>query len=212
MKTVYVNPERCIGCKQCEFACKVEHSRSKDPVGALWEQPLSRARVHPEPGPLRDTSFPTRCRHCSPAPCQQVCPSGAMARDPDHDLVLVDARKCIACAMCAMVCPFGAVTYHPCNELTPVKVSAIKCDGCQRRIDAGRVPACAEACKTGALVFGELNELMKVGRLRVAGQALAAAATASSMTAQRSDVVGQWRAWGSDSTVVSDRLRTDTTR
>ncbi|MGD8533923.1 MAG: 4Fe-4S binding protein, partial [Gammaproteobacteria bacterium] len=31
MKTVFVNPERCIGCRQCEFACAVEHSHSRDP-------------------------------------------------------------------------------------------------------------------------------------------------------------------------------------
>jgi len=33
MKTVFVNPERCIRCPQCESACAVEHSKNQDAVG-----------------------------------------------------------------------------------------------------------------------------------------------------------------------------------
>ena len=75
---VFVNPERCIGCRQCEFACAVEHSRSRDAVMAMFEDPVPRTRVHVEPGYALATSFPNRCRHCNPAPCQQVCPTQAI--------------------------------------------------------------------------------------------------------------------------------------
>ena len=112
MKTVFVNPERCIGCRQCEFACAVEHSASRDPVSAVFESIPPRSRIHVMPGRAGDTSFPNRCRHCNPAPCERVCPTGAITRDPEYDLVMAAPQRCIACAMCAMVCPFDAITFH----------------------------------------------------------------------------------------------------
>ncbi len=176
MKTVFVNPERCIGCRQCEFACAVEHSRSRVPELAVFEDPPPRTRVHVEPGYAFNSSFPNRCRHCNPAPCQQVCPTAAIFRDAEHDLVLVEPAKCIACAMCAMVCPFDVLTYYPLSDGVAARVVAVKCDGCIDRVRRGEIPACAEVCKVGALVYGELNDLVREGRLREARTVLAASA------------------------------------
>jgi carbon-monoxide dehydrogenase iron sulfur subunit len=86
MKTVFIQPELCIGCRQCELACAVEHSASKDETAAFLESPVPRTRIHVEPGPVSSTAFPNRCRHCNPAPCIQVCPTGAMARDAEYDV------------------------------------------------------------------------------------------------------------------------------
>ncbi len=175
MRTVFVNPERCIGCMQCQIACAVEHSSSRDAAQAVYEQPLPRARVHVEAGPVHGTAFPNRCRHCDPAPCVQVCPTAAMTRDAAEDLVLVDEEKCIVCAMCAMVCPFDAVTFHPVRGDT-TQLSAVKCDGCPDRLRRGeKQPACVDACKTGALVYGEINELVAAGRLHDTSVVLGAA-------------------------------------
>src|SRR5690349_8202163 len=101
MRTVFVNPDLCIGCRQCEIACATEHSAAKDEATAFLEVPVPRARLHVEPGPVVSTAFPNRCRHCDPAPCLQVCPTGAITRDQEHGLVLVNAKRCIGCAMCA---------------------------------------------------------------------------------------------------------------
>ena len=200
MKTVFVNPERCIGCRQCEFACAVEHSESRDPTLAVFESTLPRPRIHVTPGRAFNTSFPNRCRHCNPAPCERVCPTGAVARDTDHDLVLMTPERCIACAMCAMVCPFDAVTFHESANGTPARVTALKCDGCLERITAGRVPACVEACKTDALVFGELNELIAEGRAREASVVLTSAARSEAESARPPAHLGAWRDWGAATT------------
>lgn len=176
MMTVFVNPERCIGCMQCQIACAVEHSASRDTAVAVGEDPLPRARIHVEAGPVRGTAFPNRCRHCDPAPCVQVCPTAAMTRDDAEDLVLVDDGKCIVCAMCAMVCPFDAVTFHAVADGGAVRVSAVKCDGCIDRLRRGEAePACVEVCKAGALVYGEINELVARGRVRDTSLVLAGA-------------------------------------
>jgi carbon-monoxide dehydrogenase iron sulfur subunit len=200
MKTVFVNPERCIGCRQCEFACALEHSQSQDPARAVFETTLPRPRIHVMPGRELNTSFPNRCRHCNPAPCERVCPTGAITRDAARDLVLMSPGRCIACAMCAMVCPFDAITFHEQANGTPARVTALKCDGCVERVEAGRSPACVEACKTGALVYGELNELIAEGRAREASVLLTSAAHAGAESTRLPAHVGAWRGWGAATT------------
>lgn len=207
MRTVFVNPERCIGCRQCEYACAVEHSQSKDAIGALFEEPPPHTRIHVEVGSTLNTSFPNRCRHCQPAPCQQVCPTGAIRRDADLDLVMLDTGKCIACAMCAIVCPFDAVTFHPiaANGDVAHALVAFKCDGCVDRVRAGREPACVEVCKTDALVYGELNELTRQGRVRSTSRALAAVGTITPEGNGEVENVTAWRNFGTELKDIESR-------
>ncbi len=193
MKTVFVHPERCIGCRQCEFVCTVAHSASLDAVAALFEDPPPRSRIHVTSGSVPLSSFPGKCRHCNPAPCQHVCPSGAIFRDADLHLVLIEPKKCIACAMCAMVCPFDALTFHAQSSGMPARTVAIKCDGCVERLRRGEEPACSEVCKVGALVFGELNDLVQAGRVRGARAVMSAVAAEA---APMPDNVEAWRDWG----------------
>ena len=204
MRTVFVNPERCIGCLQCELACAVEHSETQDPAASFLETPVPRKRVHVEPGPMPTLAFPNRCRHCDPAPCLQVCPSGAIVRDADQGLVLVEPRRCIGCAMCAVVCPFDVITFHPLADGPGPEVAvAVKCDGCVERLRRGEEPACSEVCKVDALVFGDLNELVSAGSLREAGAVLAAAG-ARATPLPGGDPLAGWRAWGAAERAAAD--------
>jgi len=110
--------------------------------------------------------------------------------------VLIDPRKCIACAMCAMVCPFDVLTFHELANGHPAHAVALKCDGCAERLHGGLEPACTEACKTGALVFGDLNELAEEARIREAAAVLAAAAAIRPQARVVPDHVTAWRALG----------------
>jgi anaerobic carbon-monoxide dehydrogenase iron sulfur subunit len=205
MQTVFINPERCIGCRQCEFACAVAHSQSKDPALALAEDPVPKSRIHISPGWAYNLSIPSLCRHCDPAPCEQVCPTGAMARDAGYDLVVVDVHRCIACAMCAMVCPFDAVTFYAQADGMPKRVVATKCDGCVERLDNGQQPACVEACKVDALLYGELNTLIASGRLKATAAVLAATASQLALDEPPATVSG-WRQWGECAAHISEEL------
>lgn len=155
MKTVIVKPERCIGCLQCKFACAVAHSQSKFSYKAISENPLSKPRIHI--AFFDNTLFPNKCRHCSPAPCEQACITKAIYRHEEKNIVLIDPMKCINCGMCSMACPFGVIRYH---FQFFGKNAAHKCDQCIFRQSEGKVPACVEACKVGALVFEEVNKEM----------------------------------------------------
>ncbi len=163
MNTVMVRPEKCIGCRHCEIACAVEHSISKTLLGVISEDPTPKPRLHVEVGPGLLT-FPNRCRHCDPAPCLQVCPTAALCRDVQTDSVIVDYPKCIACGACAMVCPFGIIQFDKTWQIAVDRQVNTKCDHCIDRQREGRIPACVEACKTGALAFGDINELVRTSR------------------------------------------------
>jgi carbon-monoxide dehydrogenase iron sulfur subunit len=182
----------------------VEHSKSKRALSAVFEVPLPKPRIHVEAGPSMGTSFPNKCRHCDPAPCARACPTGALQRDEAHGLVLVAADKCIACAMCAMVCPFDAVTFHPMANGHGPRVVAIKCDGCVERLDQGLEPACADACKTAALVYGDLNELIRAGRIRQSAAVLLAAKQSNGSELPQT-VIG-WRSFGEAVTKIAEEV------
>jgi carbon-monoxide dehydrogenase iron sulfur subunit len=166
MKEVFIDIERCTGCKSCEIACSVAHSASKDLAGAISESPPPRKRVHVEKA--FQFSYPGRCMHCSDAACITACPSGAMHRDAATGGVTVDEERCMGCWMCAMVCPFGAISMSPDRKV------ALKCDLCAERQGEGREPACVEACPTRALTFREPAEVSREKRLDLA-EAVAAA-------------------------------------
>ena len=205
MNTVFVNPERCVGCRQCELACLVEHSQTKDLINALTEKPVPRRFIMVAPGLHLNSAFPSKCRHCNPAPCQQACPTGAISRNDEMDIVLIDAAKCITCGMCAMVCPFDVITYYPTASLKSGKKAAIKCDNCIERQRQGRQPACVEICKVGALQFGDINELSKKARTKLGKSISVAAGQIKAEEAQIPPYFKAWQAWGEEVARVNEK-------
>lgn len=197
MKTVFVHPERCIGCKQCEIACAVAHSDTKNLFLSIFETPLSRSRIHAEPGMVLNTAFPNKCRHCNPAPCQAACPTAAISRPVEFpEIVLLNPMKCIACGMCAIVCPFDVITFYASGNAPGRPAVAIKCDHCIERQRVGSTPACVEACKTQALVWGELNELVKTARTHYSEVVSAAVGQISAEMVAIPAIVKAWQAYG----------------
>ena len=197
MKTVFVHPERCIGCKQCESACAVAHSQTKNLFLAVFESPAPKQRIHTEPGLSMNTAFPNKCRHCNPAPCMSVCPSAAIQRPADYpDIVLIDAHKCIACGMCAMVCPFDVITYYPQAVAPERQLVAVKCDHCIERQRLDMIPACVESCKVNALEFGEINDLAKAARKRYSETVSVAVGEVGTETGAIPANLEAWRSYG----------------
>lgn len=178
MKQVIVTPAKCVGCMQCMLACATAHSRTKQLVAATQETPRPRSRVHVGAG-LYNEGFPNRCRHCDPAPCQLACLTGAIFRDRETATVMINPDRCINCASCAMACPYGVIRFHEDLHAPPGKTIAVKCDNCDARVAGGGIPACAEACKTGALVYEEMETVMKKKTGQVA-RTLSAGAGSSS--------------------------------
>lgn len=113
----------------------------------------------------------TQCFQCGNPPCVRVCPVGATWQEPDG-IVVIDYDWCIGCRYCMAACPYWARRFNwaapevPTDEVNPVqhylgnrarkKGVVEKCTFCIQRTRQGRLPACAEACPTGARVFGNL--------------------------------------------------------
>ncbi|EGO65674.1 4Fe-4S dicluster domain-containing protein [Acetonema longum] len=151
MKRIWVDREKCLGCKSCELQCAIERdSVSRTLLGSVRETPLPAARV----GVFGTTgrSFPLQCRHCQDAACIRACPAGAMRRDEATEAVFVEREKCRGCWMCVMACPFGAIIPHSAYKV------AVKCDACMHMEEL----ACVSACPTGALSQGDAGDFQKV--------------------------------------------------
>ncbi|MBS3779253.1 MAG: hypothetical protein KGY41_02540 [Desulfovermiculus sp.] len=162
MQTVLIHPGKCVGCRHCEVACVLEHSRHYEIISYALGEKDSQPRLKVQTG-VDFIPFPNRCRHCRPAPCEQACPSGAIYRNEDTGAILLDPKRCISCWMCVMLCPFCSMMIKK-QEARSGKESAFKCDACADRLREFQPPACVLACKTGALEFGYTDDLLASGQ------------------------------------------------
>ncbi|EEB72947.2 4Fe-4S dicluster domain-containing protein [Thermococcus sp. AM4] len=149
--TVYIDPSKCMGCRACEMACAIEHSMSKTLFGAIQEKPKPKPRLKVVVADF--FNVPMRCQHCEDAPCMKACPTGAISKT-EEGFVVLNPNMCIGCLMCVMACPFGHPKYEPEYKVV------LKCDSCVERIREGKLPACVEACPTGAMKFGRLSDIL----------------------------------------------------
>jgi formate dehydrogenase iron-sulfur subunit len=101
------------------------------------------------------------CKHCENAGCLNACPTGAIIRNEFGD-VYVQPDICNGCGYCVPACPFGVIAINHADG------RAWKCTLCYDRQKADMTPACAKACPTQSIQFGELDELRERARDRVA--------------------------------------------
>ena len=170
----------CIGCKACEVACKEWNGLSADGfdwsgfsydnTGELGHSTWRHVKFvehEPEPGfggnapDVSSWVFSSDvCKHCEVAGCLEACPTGAIVRT-EFGGVFVQPDVCNGCAYCVVACPFGVV------QKNTDEGRAVKCTFCYDRQKVGLTPACAKACPTESIKFGEINELKLAAQERV---------------------------------------------
>jgi formate dehydrogenase iron-sulfur subunit len=187
----FTDTSLCIGCKACEVACKQWNQLpAKDPAwtgssydntGQLsaitWRhvqfiEKIGQRGLPDIPLAPPGTALPffntdrwlmhsDVCKHCANAPCQEACPTGAIIRT-EFDTVYVQQDICNGCGYCIVACPFGVIARDEHGDHR-----AHKCTLCYDRMKDGMVPACAQACPTDSIQYGEVKQLKAHARERL---------------------------------------------
>ncbi len=177
-----LNLSRCIGCRRCVHACVAENNQSRSPeiqYIRVLEMPrgtldLEKGNHHYDRPTVPDDDhfyLPVQCHQCANPPCVKVCPVEATWQEPDG-ITVIDYDWCIGCRYCEAACPYWARRFNfakpsvPADRLNPEmsylsnrprpKGVMEKCHFCLHRTREGRMPACLEACPTGARKFGNV--------------------------------------------------------
>jgi formate dehydrogenase iron-sulfur subunit len=130
-----------------------------------------------DPEPLRWLMSSDVCKHCTHAACLDVCPTGALFRT-EFGTVVVQEDVCNGCGYCVPACPFGVLDKRHLPEIEllgsgpsgarPREDGRVwKCTLCYDRLKGGHEPACAKACPTDSIQFGELDELRERAHKRL---------------------------------------------
>ncbi|MEU2348302.1 4Fe-4S dicluster domain-containing protein [Modestobacter sp. NPDC049651] len=101
------------------------------------------------------------CKHCTHAGCLDVCPTGALFRT-EFGTVVVQGDICNGCGYCVPACPYGVIDKREDDG------RVFKCTMCYDRLTDGLQPACATACPTQSIQFGDLDELQARADARLA--------------------------------------------
>jgi len=180
-KGFFTDTTLCIGCKACEVACKqwnqlpddgfVFTAMSYDNTSRLgastWrhvafvERPVALGGQTTADGQFSWLMMSDVCKHCQRAGCLENCPTGAIVRT-EFDTVYVQPDICNGCGYCVAGCPFGVIDRREDDG------RAWKCTLCYDRLKGDLEPACAKACPTDSIQFGDVDELRRRAEERVA--------------------------------------------
>ena len=173
-----VDPSKCsAGCTDCIAACHAVHNVPNSATPRMKSNG-SGLSLLPPPSPVKITRIcgkslqqlrlPVLCNHCANPPCVRVCPTKATFQRADG-IVMMDYHRCIGCRLCMAACPYGARSMNyrdprpfiaKINPDFPTRTKGVveKCNFCEERLAKGMLPACVEACKQKALIFGDMED------------------------------------------------------
>jgi Fe-S-cluster-containing dehydrogenase component len=175
------NISKCKGYRNCVEACVNENNLDRKAAtnyirifeleDGIVDLDHGDATYHHEVPAAGHFYMGTQCFQCANPPCVQVCPVSATWQEPDG-ITVIDYDWCIGCRYCMAACPYWARRFNwaepevPAAQVNPnqhylgnrAKKKGVveKCTFCIQRTREGQLPACAEACPTGARVFGNL--------------------------------------------------------
>jgi Fe-S-cluster-containing hydrogenase component 2 len=162
-KVLYIDHDKCTGCRLCELVCAVSHDGISNPA---------RSRIRVMKWEAEGLYVPMTCQQCQDAPCLNVCPVKAISRDEELGRVKVDYDICIGCRSCVSVCPFGAMIFNSRDR------RVLKCDVCDGD------PQCVRFCEVKAVEFIEAGDVSIRKQRKAAERLSAAARDASTLEAQ----------------------------
>jgi formate dehydrogenase iron-sulfur subunit len=165
----------CVGCRSCEFACAEVNGLPPPKAPVNDKQVFDTRRRNDDKlytvvnryveaqGNQGAIYRKHQCMHCNEPCCASVCFVSAFSKTPEGP-VLYNPDVCVGCRYCVFACPYNALAYEYGDPLTP---RVVRCTMCYPRIKQGLNPACADACPTGAILYGRREDLLWVARERI---------------------------------------------
>ncbi len=172
-KAMLIDTTYCTACRGCQVACKQWNDlpAEKTTNQGTYQNPfrlsaytwtLVQMREVEYQGKFYWSFLKRQCMHCLHPTCVSACPVGAMHQTPEG-LVLYNDARCIGCRYCMTACPFRMPRFEWDLPLGHVR----KCTFCADRQAEGLEPACVKTCPSGALAFGERDELIARAEARL---------------------------------------------
>ena len=168
---VLVDTTVCVGCRNCEWACKDAHNLPAGNLDSYEDREILKTKRRPdhtaltvvnEYSPGKYSNLPidvkVQCMHCDHPACVSACIVGAFSKE-ENGSVIWDTDMCIGCRYCMAACPFQVPAFEYDKALNPL---IMKCDFCFERTKEGKLPACVEICPVEALTYGRRTELVKL--------------------------------------------------
>jgi formate dehydrogenase iron-sulfur subunit len=172
-KSFFIDTTVCTACRACQVACKQWHDlpAEKTENRGSFQNPadlsfvtykLVRFNEVVVGGKLRWLFFADQCRHCIEPPCEMTAEdSKAIFRDSTTGAVIYTANtKQVDAQAVIDSCPYNIPRAAKDGTLA-------KCDMCNDRVENGLLPACVKVCPTGAMNFGDREEMLALARKRL---------------------------------------------
>lgn len=180
-KTFLIDTTRCTACRGCQVACKEWNGLPANKTTQLgWgshQNPpdlnqnnykIVRFNEHKEKDRVIWNFFPDQCRHCLEPPCKDAADAAdknAVAVDSETGAVIyTDATKKLSKEAFEEMCNYCSYGIPRRNESTG---AVVKCDMCNERVTAGLLPMCVKTCPTGAMNFGERDQMLELAKKRL---------------------------------------------
>ncbi|MUM76764.1 formate dehydrogenase [Pseudodesulfovibrio sp. F-1] len=179
-KAFLIDTSRCTACRGCQIACKEWHELPANQTrqwGSHQNPPdlnpnnykLVRFSEHLENDVIRWNFFPDQCRHCEVPPCKEI-------GDIYHEDTIVHDEETGAVIFTDKTTAFSAEEFEQVRESCPYDIPRrdpktgllAKCTMCNERVQRGLLPVCVKVCPTGAMRFGEREDMLKLAESRLA--------------------------------------------
>lgn len=172
---VLVDTTACVGCRQCEFACKSAHHLPTGTLESYSDRSVFNTQRRPSDAALTvvnefrtgkdelPTNVKVQCMHCDHPACVSACIVGAFTKE-ENGSVIWATEKCIGCRYCMVACPFQVPAFEYQKAIQPL---IAKCDFCFNRTKEGKLPACVETCPVETLTYGPRSELVRIAREKI---------------------------------------------
>ena len=173
-KSFLIDTTLCTACRGCQVACKQWHDlpAEKTVNRGSYQNPedlnfdtykLVRMQEEEIDGRLRWLFFPDQCRHCLEPPCRDVAdePKAIFSDSATGAVLYTSYTRELDGEEIRGACPYNIPRASENGVIA-------KCDMCIDRVQNGLQPACVKTCPTGAMSFGERDDILKQAETHLA--------------------------------------------